>query len=225
MPHGPLVQLEENLWLVEGETRMKALGRKMVVARNGDSLFVHNAIMLDDATFKMLDALGRVKTIFVPNRFHDMDAGRMHARYPDAVLAALPKTRARLSKKFPRLIDLAPAHLIESVKIRAIAGLRDDENVMEIAHGGRVTQVYTDALFNLPDMPGMGGLFLRLVGSSGGFKMTRIGRLFTLADRNAFRAFLEEQSRRDDLVRVIVAHGRTVTSPKEALGQAAMGLM
>src|SRR5215471_979614 len=118
-PHGALEQLDEHLFCVKGEIKLKALGRRMVVVRDLEGgLFIHNAIMLED--FAPLDALGEVRAIFVPNRFHDMDAGGMKERYPRARLAALPAAKKKLEKKFPALEALeAPP---SSAAITPLAG-------------------------------------------------------------------------------------------------------
>jgi hypothetical protein len=208
LPHGALEQLDTNLFTVKGEIKLKALGRRMVVVRDSEGgLFIHNAIMLED--FAPLDALGEVRAIFVPNRFHDIDAGRMHERYPRARLAALPAARKKLEKKFPALetLDRSPS----CAKITPLPGLKGDESVMEVEGAGGVTLVYTDALFNLPHGSGLSGALLKMIGTSGGFKMSVIGRLAFLADRRAFRAHLEAQAARTDVERVIVSHGDAVT--------------
>jgi hypothetical protein len=206
LPHGPLEQLSDNLWTVKGELKMGPIGRRMVIVRGpSGGLFVHNAIMLED--FAPLDALGEVRAIFVPNRFHDMDGGRYKERYPKAKLCALPEVVAKLSKKFPSLEPFEPS-LLPSASILTLPGLKGDECVLETT--GAVTQVYTDALFNLPHGPGFMGFVLKAIGSSGGFKMTVISRLAVLRDRAVYRAYLEAQAARTDIERVLVSHGDTV---------------
>jgi hypothetical protein len=210
-PHGPLERLDDDLWILRGEVGLKPLGRRMTVVRDeSGGLFLHNAIMLDDAGFAALDALGPVRSILVPNRYHDMDGGRMKERYPDARLFALPAIVDRLRRKFPSLAPLDAAALPKGTSVRAIPGLKGDEPVMDVATSTGVTQVYTDALFNLPHAGGFSGFMLRIAGSTGGFKMTAIGKLAMLADRRAFRSFLEEQASRTDISRIVVAHGDVV---------------
>ena len=223
IPHDPIAQLEENLWIVQGRLRRGPLDRKMTIVRlpNGD-LFIHNAILLDDAATKVLDALGPVRTIFTPNRFHDLDGAKMKERYPQAKLCALPATQATVRKKWPTLETLDPTTLDKSLKLYAIPGMKTDECVLEVKSNRGVTLVYADAIFNMPHLSGMTGFVLRLVGSGGEFGITRIARMFLLANRAAFVAYLKEQAARTDIVRVLLAHGTTVESGvKEAFEGAA----
>jgi hypothetical protein len=221
-PHGPIERLEPGLFVVNGQIKIKPLGRKMTIVGSKESgLFVHNAVMLDDATFAELDELGKVTGIFVPNRYHDMDGGRFKQRYPDARLFSMPEAAEALKKKFPAIEPLDPAALPPNVTVRAIPGLKGGENVMEVKTDAGTTQVYTDAFFNLDHAPGLHGLIVRAIGSSGGFKMTFIGRTFLLDDKKAFLSWLDEQIARKDLVRVIVSHGRIVEGgASEALAHA-----
>jgi hypothetical protein len=217
LPHGPLEQIAENLWMVRGEIKSAPIGRRMVIVRDtASNLFVHNAIMLDEAGFRAFDALGKVRAIFIVNRFHDMDGGRMKERYPAAKLVALPAVRDKLLGKFPTLEAFDPSLLPPNVTIRTIPGLKGDESVMEVSTASGVTQVYADAFFNLPHGSGFAGFMLKVLGSSGGFRLTTIGKLAMLKDRAAFRAFVEAQAARTDIERIIVAHGDVVTGDASA---------
>ncbi len=210
LAHGPLEKLAENLWVVRGEIPRMPIGRHMVIVRdpNTGSLFIHSAIMLSDAGFRELDALGKVQTIFVPNRFHDIDGGAMKARYPGATLCALPLVAKIVRQKFPNIEPLGS--LPPSITITRIDGLRGDESVMEVQTDRGLVQVYTDAFFNLPDLPGVSGTILKWIGSSGGFKMTRLGKIGILCSRNEFRSFIKKQAMRRDIASIIVAHGDRV---------------
>ena len=111
--------------------------------------------------------------------------------------------------------------LPEGTTITAIPGLKGGECVMEVSRGGKVTQVYADTFFNITNARGVQGFIVSLMGSSGGFKMTRIGRMFMLDDKKAFLAWLDAQIARTDLERIVVAHGDDVEgSATEALARA-----
>ena len=88
-----------------------------------------------------------------------------------------------------------------------------------------VTQLYGDALFNVPHGRGPRGMMVRLLGSSGRFHMSPIGKLFLLRDKEAFRGWLREQAARNDLVRIIPGHGEIVDRDVAArLSEAAVRL-
>ncbi len=183
----------------------------MCIARlPGGGLFVHNAVMVDDATRAAIDALGPVEFIFVPNKFHDMDGGKMKALYPAAKLVALEATRALKAKKFPDIEVLDPGKLPDSVRVEKIPGLKHDECVMEVHSRSGFTLVLTDALFNLAPMPGFTGLMLKVFGSIGPLKLTKIGRLGLLGDAKQFRDYLTQTAERTDVKRILVSHGEPV---------------
>jgi hypothetical protein len=56
-------------------------------------------------------------------------------------------------------------------------------------------------------MPGLFGLIYRLVGSTGGPRVTRIGKLVMIKDRRAAVDHLLRLADTPDLRRVIVSHG------------------
>src|SRR5689334_21741278 len=87
LEHDPIEKLADNLWRVHGY--MDRVQRQMILARQPDGrLFVHNAIALDDAEMKEVEAWGTPSTIFVPNPFHRQDAFIWKQRYPEAKIVA-----------------------------------------------------------------------------------------------------------------------------------------
>ena len=209
-PHGPLTQLAQNLWYVTARTS-QGIDRKMSVIRGADGeLVLHDCLWLDDKTFAELDALGKVTTIFVPSWLHDFDGQRFAERYPTAHLCGLPATLKRLHK-WKRLEPFQPAWLPKCVTMTQLPGLRQNEAVFEVQHPeGGASQIYCDALFNMPHGKGFKGWVFRVLGSSGPLRMTPIGRLL-LKDRKAYVAWLRAQGARSDLRHIIVGHGRVAS--------------
>jgi hypothetical protein len=110
------------------------------------------------------------------------------------------------------MVEFEPSMAPGGIEIQAIPGVARVESVCRVRHPeGGESLVFNDALFNLPHGKGLKGLALRLSGSSGPLHMSPLGRLFLLRDRQAFRAFLEEQSRRDDLRSLVVGHGEVLS--------------
>ena len=88
-----------------------------------------------------------------------------------------------------------------------------------------MTLVFCDAVFNLPHTSGLGGFMVRMIGSSGGPKVTPTARMFILADKKAFRSHLLRLAETPDLIRVIVAHrDRIEVEPAAVLRRVAEGL-
>src|SRR5687768_7029172 len=83
LPHGPIEKLGDNIWSVSGTMPNPKVQRRMTVARLGNGgLVVHNAIALDDASMKELEAFGEPAFLLVPNGFHRQDAFIYKQRYP-----------------------------------------------------------------------------------------------------------------------------------------------
>ncbi len=205
----PARELASNLWLVTAKTSQK-LDRKMAVAKGADgTLFVHDPLWLPDDAFARLDAWGRVGAIFVPSWLHDFDAEAYAARYPGARLCGPPAAVKKL--KWPGLVEFDASMAPSSVSVAAIPGVKSERSCAVTHPEGGVTLIVNDALFNMPHRRGAGGLFLRLLGSTGPLHMSRLGRMFLLTDRAAYARWLREWAARTDLRHVVMAHGHVVS--------------
>ena len=223
LPHDPPVQLADNLWRVEGDLEGMSLRRCMVVARlQSGALALHNAMALDDAGMRWLEALGRPSVMIVPNGFHRLDAARYKARYPQLRVVCPAGSRSRVEKRVA--VDdtyacgaLAPGD--DSVTLRHLAGVKEVEGVMIVRSQDGRTLVLNDAMFNLAHGKGL-FMFIygRLMGNAGGLKVTSIARWLMIKDRAAFRADLQRLAETPALRRVIVAHGAVINEePATAL--------
>ncbi len=85
--------------------------------------------------------------------------------------------------------------------------------MLEVKSEDGTTLVFNDVVFNQEHLPGVEGLVFRLIGSSGGPKVTFIARTFLVKDRKALRAHLERLAAIPDLRRVVVMHGEMMTDP------------
>lgn len=63
---------------------------------------------------------------------------------------------------------------------------------------------------NLPHFGGVAGLLFRVLGSTGGPRVTRIAKLFVVRDRPALRDHLRELAALPGLTRVVPCHGRAI---------------
>lgn len=208
LPHAPLAQLEDNLWVVDGPLPGMPLDRRMTIVRLSDGrLVIHNAIAADDATMSALEALGEMAFLVVPNSFHRIDAFAFKQRYPNIAVIAAPNALAKVSEAVtvaggPELLPLN-----SGVHGELLAGDKIGEMAFIITHGDRSTLLLNDALFNTPHKPGFKGFILRAMGSTGGLKMTRIMRVLGSSDTNAMRAHLLRLAAQPGVSRLIVSHG------------------
>lgn len=213
LPHGPLDQLTDSLWHLEGDVPRLPLGRHMVVMRRADgSLLIHNAIACDDETMAAIDALGPVAVIVVPSAFHRIDGGRFAERYPTARVLTPAAGAAKVKKRMR--VDGDIMELVDDGVVKAVAlpGVRKEVMLLHTDRDGHQTAVFNDILFNLPrSLPGVLGLVARLVGALGGPKVTPGDRLLLVQDKARLRDFFLELAANEMLVRVVPGHGALIS--------------
>jgi len=214
LPHGPLTRLADHLWIVDGEPGGgPPIGRRMAVFRLEDGrLVLHSPVALDEAAMAELDRLGPVGFIVVPNGFHRIDAPRFHARYPGAEVLCPPGSRTRVARRVTVMGDLGRLPASSRLRWEHLAGCGDREAAFVFTEeDGGSDLVVTDALFNLPDrLPGVGGLVVRLLGSTGGPKVTPLARLGMVRNRKSLADHLRRLAALASLRRVIMAHGAVI---------------
>jgi hypothetical protein len=92
------VLVPDSIWVTErpvwfSGVRMRA--RTTVVRLPGDALWVHSPGAPTAEVCAALDALGEVRWIVVPNRFHHLEAPATAARYPKALVVGPKSAEAR----------------------------------------------------------------------------------------------------------------------------------
>jgi hypothetical protein len=212
LPHRPIEKLSPNLWRVEGDLKDMPLKRVMTLAKRTDgTLVVHNAISLEDTAMAEIDDFGKVAYVIVPNGFHRLDAAAYRTRYPDAQFFAPSGAR----EKVQQVVDVHGAcedfPADESVSYTTLAGTGGGEGVLTVKSNEEVTLVLNDVVFNMPHVPGIKGYVLRYVtASTGGPRVSRVGKLFLIKDKAALRAHLNRLADTPRLRRIIVSHHRVI---------------
>ncbi len=214
LPHDPIEQLEDNLWAVEGDLPKMPLRRRMVIVRLDDGkLVIHSPICLSEEAMRQIDHWGSPAYLVAPNRYHRMDIAAYKKRYQLArVLAPLEAANqvGKMAKVEGYIGDL-PHN--EAVRMEPLAGLNNGEGVFIVRSGkkyDRVTLVFCDAIFNQPHLPGWTGWSLRLFGSTGDAKITRMFKLDAVKDSHALKSHLRRLSDIPGIVRIVVAHGQHI---------------
>lgn len=210
-PHGELEELAPGLWQVTGRLPRGSMPRNMVVARLADGrLWLHSVVALDDAHQAQLEALGEIAFIVVPSGMHRIDAGVYAERYPDAKVVCPEAARAKVEQVVQVHGTCEEMLPTAGVICHRPPGCKPDELVYEVPVGRGVALVFCDALFNLDHLSGFEGWIFKLIGSTGFFGTTFIGRMF-LADKAGWKGWLLETAQRDDLAVLTVAHGTAIT--------------
>lgn len=208
-----LRQLDRDIWVVERPQRFFGLevGARMTVLRlAGGSLLLHSPVALDAALRRELDAIGAVRFVVAPNRFHHLHAGDVARAYPQVRLWVA----GGVEQKRP---DLATAGVLEDQPPEEWQGEVDQlcfrgrplENEVVFLHRASRTLLLCDLAFNFgPAAPPFTRLVMRLLGGYGRFRPTRIDPLL-IRDRDAARQSLE-RILAWDFDRIIVAHGEVL---------------
>lgn len=212
--HQPLNRLADGLWEIEAELELLPIGRRMLIMQlaNGD-LVTNNVIACDDTTMAAIDAIGPIRWIVVPNGYHRLDAQPYATRYPNAKVVAPAGSLKRVAERcrVDGALDLLPAD--PSLRWEALDGVPSEAVLIHRDRAGGETLVFTDALMNLPaKLPGFKGALVKLMGSTGGPKVTRTAKLALVKDRASYAAQLRRLAALPGLTRVAVAHGANLTS-------------
>jgi hypothetical protein len=216
--HGPLEQLADNLWRVEGALPGMSLRRTMTVVRRADgSLLLHSPIALDDERRHELEALGPIAAIVVPNAGHRLDAPAYKFRYPRAVVFCPRGGRNKVAEVVA--VDGTYEDYADdgTVRFETLDGVAEAEGAMLVRSNDGVTVVLNDVVMNMDTKRDvLGYLFTTVMGSAPGPRVSRLVRLLYVKDQPALRRHLERLADTPDLQRLIVAHEKVAHGPDAA---------
>jgi prepilin-type processing-associated H-X9-DG protein len=209
--------LEENLRTVDGEIQLPGgiFPRKMTLVRLADGrIVIHSAIPLAEADMHEIECWGEPAFCLIPNQRHRLDASSFQQRYPK--LKILCPTAARTQVERVVRVDGGYDQIPAELEWRTLA-LRGDEAVFVVHSGGRATLLFADGLFNLAHLPGVFGLVLRLIGSSGGPRVSPLMKLVAATDRTLLAEQYRELAAIPGLVRLIPGHGANIEDEAAAI--------
>jgi hypothetical protein len=210
-PHQPLQKLTANLWCVEGSSGSVPLPRRMCVIKLADGgLVIHSAVCLNQTSMAELEAWGEPAYLVVPNVFHRMDAARYAARYP-RIKVLCPSEAAGKVGQVVR-VDGALEDLPNdgSVRVESLDGMKVQEAAFIVTSGTQRSLVLTDAVFNVPHLKGFSGKVLRLLGSTGGPRVTPIAKFGMVKNKAALAEHLRRLAGLEGLARLVPAHGNII---------------
>ena len=222
--HEPLAFIADELWCIHAELPRIPIGRRMTIARHRDgTLTVHSVICCDEPTMRAIDALGKVARIIVPNAFHRMDAPYWKARYPSARVLAPNPAREAVAKIVT--VDGAVDELADDPRFASINldGLAGEAAFVHTDDRGAKTLVFNDLVQNHPDhIRAPRGWIPRLLGQTGGPKVTPIIKTFLVKDNAACASHLRRLAKLPGLVRIIVSHGAIIENAPTSTASATL---
>lgn len=225
LPHGPLVQLAENLWWVSGDIPNMSLKRTMTLVRLGaGGLLLHSAIALEASAQAELESFGVPEILVVPNGMHRLDAPAYKRRYPQLRVLGPEGSRKKIEQVIP--LDAVTSTFEEdaSVRFEALRGVDGAEDAMWVQSRDGLTLVLTDVMFNMDRKRDvLGFLFTTVLGSAPGPRVSRLAKMLLVRDKLALREHFQQLAETPNLIRVIVAHEKVAhgEEAREALRKAA----
>ena len=228
LPHGKLVQIDENILTVVGEIHMPLvdLPRRMTVVRLADaSLVVFSAIALDEDEMSALEAYGRPGVLIVPSDKHRLDAKIWKDRYPEIEVVAPEGARTKVEETVP-VDTAAPDFDDPNVQFLTVPGTRGREAALVVRTPKGTTLVLNDVVGNIRDAAGFGGWLLHLAGFAGDeAQIPAVVKMAVIEDTAALRSQLLQWSGIESLVRILVSHGSPIEEdPRRVLRELAGSL-
>ena len=216
--------LAEDVWVAEQPQGFYGIevGTRMTVVRLADGgLWLHSPVTPTPELRAAVDAIGPVRWLVAPNRWHHLYVGPWREAYAGAQIwgvRGLQKKRPDL-KLDGVLDDTAPAAWAGQIDQLARQGAPVMGEVVFLHKKSR-SLVVTDTAHNFGDEAPTGTrVFFTLLGGWRGFRTTLADRMVT-KDRAAARASLERMLAWD-FDRIIVCHGQVLESGgKDALRRA-----
>lgn len=214
---------DADVWTASRPLRFLALetGTRMTVVRLDDGgLFVHSPIALDDALRAAIDALGPVRAIVAPSKFHHLFVASWVAAYPEARVLACPGLPdKRPDVAWSGVLGDAPEPAWQGQLEQVLFAARSLENEVVFFHPESRSLVCVDAVFNLNTHPsGFTRFVARMIGNAEP-GITMLERLL-VRDKKAARAQVDRMLAWD-FDRILLAHGAPVlTGGKDVLARA-----
>lgn len=208
-----LRKLDENLWVAEQPLNFLglAVGARMTVIRLADgALWVHSPLRLTAPLRQAVEALGAVRFLVAPNKYHHLFIGDWMAAYPQAQAFAAPGlSEKRKDLRFHAVLsEQGPAEWAGQIDVFPWRGAPMMGEVVFFHRPSR-TLIVTDALHNVgPDAPPLTRFVFKTLGGYGRLSTSVIERLVN-RDRPAARATVDTILQWD-IQRVIMAHGHIV---------------
>ena len=210
LKHDPIEKHGDNMWSVKGTMPNPSISRRMSIARlaNG-GLVIHNAVALDDASMKELEAFGEPAYLLVPNGFHRQDAFIYKERYPKLRVLCPRAVTKKVADVVP--VDGSYDDLPADPRVRLfhLRGVKEREGALLVQSDTGSSVTFCDLVMNIAERGGPMGFLLAPTGRPG---IPRVSRWITISDRAAFRSHLEEIASASDLTTVLVCHGRNITA-------------
>lgn len=212
LEHTTIEKLTNNIWTVDGEVPRMSLRRRMTLIRlNDGKLIIHSPIALDDKEMNEVIQWGEISFIIIPNHWHRLDSKVYKKRFPEAKIVCPRGSKKKVEEVVPVDLTYDTFPQFEEISLIHIDGLKEAEGILEVTSEKGEVLIFNDLIFNIPHQTGIGGFFFRILGSTGGPKVTRIMKLFVVKDKKAVRNHLLGLIEKHKNIRFIIpGHGAII---------------
>ena len=223
-PHGAISKLEDNLWTVRGKVPgVPGFTRRMSIVRRSDgSLVFYHAVPLEEPAMAELASWGRPDALVLGHDQHAVDAQPFAQRLGLRIFGPA----RNLKRLRARGLDVAPLDEMPSdpsVEFGQVDGTRTGDAFGTVRSGARVSLLFADCIQNNPG-DGVNVLF-KLLGFTGGPRVSPPFRLLFTTDRGALAAHLRRLAETNGLTRLIPFHGNAIdVEPAAAMQTVAASL-
>ena len=214
-----LQQLHPDLWVAEMPFRLagvEAGARSTLVRLSDGGLWVHSPIALSNRLRREVEAIGPVRFLIAPNRFHYGHLREWAKAYPNAQVCAVSDVKAPEGVAIARILgEESEPEWAEVLSQTLFRGSVATDEAVWYHHASR-TLILTDAAVNIPARrDGWSRFVARLMGVLDVWAPTRYFKA-SIRDKNAARQSLQI-IQNWDFERVIVAHGDVCESGGKAV--------
>lgn len=191
-----LTELDENLWTAESSHRFLGVdfgGRMTVIRLKRGELFVHSPVRLARHLQNELNALGDVKYVAAPNKFHHLYVGDYVKAYLEAKFYASPGlSEKRNDIRFDGFLsDTADPAWKGEIAQHLFRGMPAVNEVVFL-HVASGTVIFSDLIFNFSnDLSEGQKIFARLIGAYKKPAVSRMSKYFFIRDRGKARESAE----------------------------------
>lgn len=225
-PHGPVEEIDENLWgvvsVVPDFPKGTGMDRRMSIVRLGDGRLVfHNAVPLDEPTLAKVKAWGKPAILIIPMHLHAIDAHAFREKLGVAVYTSktvIDKVRALVTVE--GALEDVPAD--PALRCEPLAGTKFGEAAWVVKSGPRASLLFCDAIHNSRPGTGFNGFMFKLLGFTGpDVRTPAFFKLRAVSDKAALKRDILRLADTPGLARVVPSHGDLVSADATAKLRAA----
>lgn len=207
----------DKIWTCETNLKLYGveLGTRMTVVDidSKGSLFVHSPIRLSSKLKNEIDAIGTVKYVIAPNKWHHLFIGDFKSEYPASKFYCAPGLESkRADFQFDGVINNEQKYpWNQSLEHKLVFGTPIFNEVV-FFHSQTKTLILTDLAIHICESESFASrCILKLLGSYGKFGWSKIEKILYVRNRTDFKNSIENILQWD-IEKILLTHGEPIKS-------------